>query len=236
ILRCVVRVKFSSAGTGCTTSGTPPFAAPGLEDQGHGRRSAGLPAHATRSPAAGLGAAGSTVGRSRPAGRRIHSRFESFEWKGIAFRPAMRQARGSLPMNAADAEPVYAHSLADYPLAQWELLDDHAADVARRAEQFAAAFGAQAWGDGLGRWHDLGKRHPDFQRYIRGLLSSGPPHAWVGAMAAAKQGKSGVPVAFAIAGHHCGLADLRPDPTAFETAGGPTALTELLRDRELERA
>jgi CRISPR-associated endonuclease/helicase Cas3 len=130
---------------------------------------------------------------------------------------------------------IFAHSLPDFPPTHWELLDDHAADVARRAAECAASFEAQAWGGCLGRWHDIGKRLPDFQRYIRGLLSAGPPHAWAGAMWAAKQGKAGVPVAFAIAGHHCGLADLRSDPTAIQGSGGPTPLTDLLRDAELVR-
>lgn len=137
-------------------------------------------------------------------------------------------------MSSSSAEPVYAHSVPGMPLARWEMLDDHAAEVARRTARFAASFGAEAWGASLGRWHDIGKRQPDFQRYIRGLVGTGPPHAWAGAMWAAKQGKTGVPVAFAIAGHHCGLADLRSDPTSMEGASGPMPLTELLRDSQLE--
>jgi CRISPR-associated endonuclease/helicase Cas3 len=46
-------------------------------------------------------------------------------------------------------------------------LPTHAAAVAERAREFAAVFGAEDWGELLGRWHDLGKRSAEFQDYLR---------------------------------------------------------------------
>src|SRR4051812_18566402 len=66
---------------------------------------------------------------------------------------------------AAD-RPIYAHTLPDQPASSWETLEHHAGEVARLAREFAASFGAGDWGDLLGRWHDLGKRSDEFQRYI----------------------------------------------------------------------
>ncbi len=136
-------------------------------------------------------------------------------------------------MDDSDSK-IFAHSVLNHPFSDWESLDDHSDAVAKLTSRFASAFAARAWGDCIGRWHDLGKRQPEFQRYIRGFIQTGPPHAWVGAFWAAKQGKIGIPAAFSIAGHHAGLADLRADATTAPTSG-PTPLTDLLRDPAMER-
>jgi len=124
----------------------------------------------------------------------------------------------------------FAHSLPEpFAKADWETLAVHQGCVAVWAEQFAAAFGAGAWGRLAGLWHDLGKVQPEFQSYIRGLTTDGPPHAWVGAVLAATVApKLLVPIAFAIAGHHAGLADLKRDEAA-DAARGPTPLLELVQ-------
>lgn len=120
-------------------------------------------------------------------------------------------------------DPIYAHSLRGRPPSDWETLDEHAADVARLAGSFAAAFGAEQWGELLGRWHDLGKRSDAFQRYIR---ASGDPdageddsaisrvdHSTFGAQHAASTigGHFGQLLAFCIAGHHGSLPDAISD-------------------------
>src|SRR4051794_31988403 len=81
----------------------------------------------------------------------------------------------------------YAHSLpAPFAVAHWELLAEHLLEVSALADAFAGAFGAAEWGRLAGEWHDLGKVQPEFQSYIRGLRADGSPHAWVGAVAAAR--------------------------------------------------
>jgi CRISPR-associated endonuclease/helicase Cas3 len=123
---------------------------------------------------------------------------------------------------------VYAHSVEGRPPAAWEPLPVHAEAVARLAARFADALGARAWGELAGQWHDLGKYQPAFQDYILAKSPSGPPHAWAGAVLALSRGPALMPLAFAIAGHHCSLADMRRD----EAAGvhhGPTPLAETVQ-------
>src|ERR1700730_9540932 len=103
---------------------------------------------------------------------------------------------------------LYAHSLQGRPEAEWEGLEAHLRAVASRAKAFAAAFEAGEWGRLAGLWHDLGKGRPAFQRRLRGSGES-VEHAGVGAALACSKDKAvGLPLAFAIAGHHAGLADL----------------------------
>jgi CRISPR-associated endonuclease/helicase Cas3 len=107
---------------------------------------------------------------------------------------------------------IYAHSLPDRPKSEWETLEVHATEVARLAKSFAAAFGAGDWGDLLGRWHDLGKVQPDFQRYIRNEIKNGPPHAWLGAIfALLHHSQLGQPLATAIAAHHGAMVNAKAD-------------------------
>ena len=47
------------------------------------------------------------------------------------------------------------------------LLSDDLREVGRLSSSFAAVFGAAAWGELAGRWHDLGKYTNDFQKLIR---------------------------------------------------------------------
>lgn len=124
----------------------------------------------------------------------------------------------------SDPNAVYAHSLPGRPLSEWELLDDHARRVAHLARSFAAEFGAGDWGELLGRWHDLGKRSDEFQRYIRATgdpdagEDEGNPagrvdHSTFGAQHAARVvGKHfGQLLAYCIAGHHGSLPDAFSD-------------------------
>jgi CRISPR-associated endonuclease/helicase Cas3 len=97
-------------------------------------------------------------------------------------------------------------------------LVDHLKSVGELAAGFAARFGPD-WARLAGRWHDLGKFRPRFQRYIR--LVSGfeadahikgeagkAPHSTAGALLALEHfGVAGRALAYLIAGHHAGLAD-----------------------------
>jgi CRISPR-associated endonuclease/helicase Cas3 len=105
----------------------------------------------------------------------------------------------------------YAHSGKNKDnRSDWQLLQDHLREVARRSKEFAqearredTAFADAAWTAGL--LHDLGKYRHEFQQMLRGL---NPPrektfHKQAGAAKAAEAQNS--PVAFAIAGHHGGI-------------------------------
>jgi len=110
--------------------------------------------------------------------------------------------------------PFYAHSPpANHPEVGWEPLPTHLLGVAERAEALARSagldegFAARARLAGL--LHDLGKYRPEFQRYLKAIVSGEravrAPHSAYGARQAEQLG---VPdVAFAISGHHGGLVD-----------------------------
>lgn len=123
-------------------------------------------------------------------------------------------------------DTIYAHSLEDRPESEWEDLLDHLRKVAWLAGDFAAGFGAAEWGRLAGLWHDLGKFRPEFQARLRGSRES-VEHAGLGAaLAYSKARDIGLPLAFAIAGHHAGLADLTLSAGA---EGGPRPLRERLK-------
>ncbi|MDP2030268.1 MAG: CRISPR-associated helicase Cas3' [Thiobacillus sp.] len=102
-------------------------------------------------------------------------------------------------------------------------LAEHLHEVGELAADFAKHFGSD-WARLAGRWHDLGKYRPRFQKYIR--LVSGfeadahikgesgkAPHSTAGAVLACEHfekagfGAAGRVLAYLIAGHHAGLAD-----------------------------
>jgi CRISPR-associated endonuclease/helicase Cas3 len=102
-------------------------------------------------------------------------------------------------------------------------LAEHLHEVGELAADFAQHFGMD-WARLAGRWHDLGKYRPRFQKYIR--LASGfeadahikgesgkAPHSTAGAVLACEHfenagfGHAGRVLAYLIAGHHAGLAD-----------------------------
>lgn len=108
-----------------------------------------------------------------------------------------------------------------------QAMHEHEENVGALAACFAEPFAAQAWGRLAGLWHDLGKYQPEVQAYLRG---EGPQveHAIIGAWHARQRGSdasSWLPLAFVIAGHHTGLANL-----AASEEKGPTPLTGRLDD------
>jgi len=98
-------------------------------------------------------------------------------------------------------------------------VDEHAHGVATRAAEFAGPFGASGWAALAGLWHDLGKYHPEFRRYIAKASGYDPlahlegsvgrvDHSTLGAVHAIEaMGPLGRVLAYVIAGHHAGLPD-----------------------------
>lgn len=84
----------------------------------------------------------------------------------------------------------------------------HLLGVAKRAEDFAASFGAGQWGKVCGLLHDIGKASDTFQKRVRGDLNLRVDHSTAGARHAAEQwSAAGTLLAYCIAGHHSGLPD-----------------------------
>lgn len=112
---------------------------------------------------------------------------------------------------------VFAHALEGQPIGEWEPLSDHLAAVSLQAAAFAAVFGWAEAGRAAGMLHDIGKCSAAFQAYISTPKNEaaggrrGPDHSTAGARAATElyPGLLGRLLAFAIAGHHAGLADAK---------------------------
>lgn len=126
----------------------------------------------------------------------------------------------SLQMNIYYARTIEGHSKSE-----WQKLPEHLDRVAERASAHADAFGSRGWGHCAGLWHDLGKFSMEFQAKLDGKKIQFE-HSGVGAAFAAGQHKErGLPLAFAIAAHHAGLADYLTSEPGF-----PKPLRERLKD------
>jgi CRISPR-associated endonuclease/helicase Cas3 len=125
----------------------------------------------------------------------------------------------------------YAHTRKDKPIEEWQPLEEHLREVARRAEEHARAFESGPWGELAGLWHDLGKYSDDFQKYLK--ISSADPDVLDGSIVDGKPGRvdhssagavhvyerasrpfqaGAAALAMVIGGHHSGL----PERLAFE--------------------
>lgn len=107
----------------------------------------------------------------------------------------------------------YAHRRDD---GKMQTLEEHLQGTAKRSGAFAAAFGAEAWGQLLGYAHDLGKASEAFQKRLLG----GPKvdHATAGALECKKKNLD--LMGCCIAGHHSGLPDY--GSPRIDMAGTPT--------------
>lgn len=121
----------------------------------------------------------------------------------------------------------YAHTIESKPAEYWQDLDDHLRGVAELAGAYCDAFASHDLGFCAGLWHDLGKYQEPFQRRLLGSRVA-VEHSGVGAALARRTGTdAGLALAFAIAGHHAGLANLVADGPSF-----PTPLKERLKENE----
>ncbi len=101
----------------------------------------------------------------------------------------------------------YAHTIAGQPSEKWQFLEVHLREVAKLAAEFASTYGAADWAYCAGLWHDVGKYQREFQDRLRGSGLS-VEHSGAGAALAHMRDESnGLALAFAIAGHHAGLAN-----------------------------
>ena len=104
---------------------------------------------------------------------------------------------------------IHAHSLPGRPKSDWEPLARHLTEVGDLARAFGEPFGVAATAQAAGLLHDIGKASAAFQAYISGNGPS-PDHSTAGAIEAVRLfGGDGLGklLAYAIAGHHAGLAD-----------------------------
>ncbi len=106
-------------------------------------------------------------------------------------------------------EKFYAHSTKEIDKSNWHLLGDHLNEVGKLAKQFAFSMGNEVAraAEMAGLLHDLGKYTEEFQQRLEGDYHK-VDHSTRGAkMACDLYEKMGYLIAYAIAGHHCGLAD-----------------------------
>lgn len=114
-------------------------------------------------------------------------------------------------MGANVASDYYAHSSQDPARGDWHLLRDHLVATGEAAAQFGEGFGVAKAARLAGLLHDLGKYTAGFQNRLCG--GDSVDHATAGAVeikqlaTGARDTVMGELIAFAIAGHHAGLAD-----------------------------
>lgn len=101
----------------------------------------------------------------------------------------------------------YAHSTERSDKSDWQLLKNHLENVGTLAEDFAAAFNCAEYGKVAGLLHDLGKYTVEFQKRLEGKHPRVDHATWGAKIGCNKYGNYGYCVAYAIAGHHAGLAD-----------------------------
>jgi CRISPR-associated endonuclease/helicase Cas3 len=101
----------------------------------------------------------------------------------------------------------YAHSTEQIDKKDWQYLKDHLVNVGELAGGFAEAFNCLEYGKAAGLLHDLGKYTEEFQRRLEGKHPKVDHATWGAIKAIEKYGHCGYLIAYAIAGHHAGLAN-----------------------------
>lgn len=112
-----------------------------------------------------------------------------------------------LDFNNEIENTFYAHSTELSDKSNWQLLKDHLVNVGQLAEGFAEAFGCAEYGKTAGLLHDLGKYTCEFQQRLEGKHPKVDHATWGAKIALEKYGACGYFIAYAIAGHHAGLAN-----------------------------
>ena len=125
-----------------------------------------------------------------------------------------------------EKELFFAHSTSDPGRSNWQPLLEHILSVGDLAGKFAAIFNAADQASAAGMLHDVGKYTEEFQRRIAGEAISVDHTTWGAKLAIERYGQLGYLLAYAIAGHHAGLAN-------GEERGERTPLRDRLRDKSL---
>jgi len=99
---------------------------------------------------------------------------------------------------------------------KWHLLEKHLSAVAELSKKFGAKCNAHEIAYWIGLWHDLGKFHPQFQKYLINCscrkFTKSPDHVSAGVVWAAQFQHL---LSFIIDGHHDGLKSRRDYENAF---------------------
>jgi CRISPR-associated endonuclease/helicase Cas3 len=103
----------------------------------------------------------------------------------------------------------FAHSAHGEPEVDWQLLSDHLIEVGRLAAVKAAHFDGSGMAECAGLLHDLGKYCAEFQARLLGSSKKVDHATWGAKVVVERYGQLGTLLAYAIAGHHAGLADGR---------------------------
>jgi len=123
-------------------------------------------------------------------------------------------------------QKYYAHSLEGKPPSDWQPLEEHLKNVAKKAEKCAVKFQSADWAWNAAWLHDLGKAADEFQAYLLRENSlddseyDGTGHGRVNHSSAGAAFAEeilgpiiGVVNAYLAAGHHAGLPDFYPSNT-----------------------
>lgn len=103
----------------------------------------------------------------------------------------------------------YAHSTPDPSKTNWQTLRDHLQTVGKQAAARGRWFGAEHLAQASGILHDLGKYTEQFQQRLEGAVPRLDHATWGAAIAKEHYPQMGILMAYAIAGHHAGLANGR---------------------------
>lgn len=114
-------------------------------------------------------------------------------------------------MRVEPSGAFYAHSVQGRATAEWQGLANHLTAVAQLAGKFGAQFGGADLAAAAGLLHDLGKYTHEFQDRLRGSEKRVDHSTWGARVALERYPQLGYLLAYAIAGHHAGLANGQGD-------------------------
>lgn len=101
----------------------------------------------------------------------------------------------------------HAHSTDRPDRSDWQPLQEHLINVGELARQRAEWFGGETLAQAAGILHDLGKYTSEFQLRLAGQHPRMDHATWGARIACQRYGPVGHLIAYAIAGHHAGLAN-----------------------------